>query len=157
MRFSLNISHLVLWGAAWLMALCSSAGYSVTWGIGGVVGPQSGLSLHRGADDDSAYHIVGRYSETDAYLSADYHKQFLSPLQWHGRFPLYLYGGLGLSGEHNAASKYGERFFLRLPLGAQWIVPTMHLQVFAETVGKLGEIPQTNISGEIRGGIRAYF
>lgn len=97
------------------------------------------------------------YDEARILADADYQRFWRLPSFSGRETTTALYSGLGLRGSSVKDEHATERYSLRLPLGLQANLRSLHLNLFVEGIGLLGELPGTQLTTTYSGGLRALF
>lgn len=119
--------------------------------------PKPALSMQWQPDASAAWHLATHYDEAQIIADADY-QRFWRLSSVSGReTTTALYSGLGLRGSSAKDEHATERYRLRLPLGVQANLRSLHLNLFVEGAGLLGELPGTRLTATYSGGLRALF
>jgi hypothetical protein len=129
-------------------------------GVGAAAAPTPALSvqLARGAAAPaSSWHLLAQYKPGVAGASVDHQWRHTPSFGWGRGWRLDLYSGLGLQGLSDREADTRENYHLRLPLGVQWNLESMHLSAFVEGAGLLGPMPRTRTAATAAAGLRATF
>jgi len=142
-----------------LMTAQSHASVSRTHGLGIILGEPTGLTAKFWTKPDRAVDAGVAFSfDRFVFLYGDYLFHFKS---YSGVRP---YAGIGLGMLISSGDSKGKYFSdtrnsvglgVRIPLGAEWLIPNAPFGVFAELVPGLGLVPGTY--GFFQGGIGARF
>ena len=123
-----------------------------TLSVGTVAERQPGLSLQYKHQKDRALHGTFHFLDSQA-IRMSFDLQFL-----HRAFePLWFYSGIGMSGQSRDGDDASESYFLNLPIGVQWNLSELPLELFSELVPTVGALPNTELAARLRVGIRAAF
>lgn len=134
----------------WLCALHGASAYSAENSVSlGIVNMQyTGLSIQKSSDLDlpswhvSSFFQKGEFIQLNGDLQYFFAPKGMQKGQVRGRF----YSGIGMKVVSYAKRKDDEKYWLRIPIGAQFEMIPMRLQVFGELGFFLGPIPETKLS-----------
>ncbi|NRA45921.1 MAG: hypothetical protein HRU09_13275 [Oligoflexales bacterium] len=126
----------------------SAAPLSSSVSLGVINMEYTGLSIQKSSDSDlPSWHVSSFFQKGEfIQLNGDI-QYFFSPTgmqsnQMRGRF----YSGIGMRVVSYAKRKDDEEYWLRIPLGTQFEMIPMRLQVFGEVTFFSGPIPETKLS-----------
>jgi hypothetical protein len=127
------------------------------WGVGAVAMPKPALSMQWQPDARSAWHLATHYDEAQIMADADYQRFWRLSAVSGRETTTALYSGLGLRGRSVKDEHATESYSLRLPVGVQASLRSLHMNLFVEGAGLLGALPGTRLTTTYSGGLRALF
>lgn len=153
-----------------LMALCAagtaSAREAKTWGLGVLIGEPIAITGEYQMTSERAIDMGLGYSWGHALsLYGDYLFQFLGAWEGHGEFisKVTPYVGVGAFFESHDSTHphvrdyktYSTTFGARIPVGADWFIPSSPVQLFVELVPALILVPGLDV--DFYGGVGARY
>lgn len=143
-----------------------------TVGVGFAMGEPTGVDAKFWYERYHAVDVGLAYSLNRFYVAyADYLYHPYSPINRHGHFwqELKLYFGIGMELLQSTTSKRTDSAYfegpgsptfgvgLRVPVGAEWLIPFMPASIYGEVVPGVGLIPSTFRIFQTSVGARYYF
>lgn len=125
-----------------------------SWGLGAIIGKDTGLSLNYRESAHRGVHIIGKVVN-DHSLSFEFDILHYLQTETLSSLGCEVYSGLGLYGKAQNTSSYEEEYDVVLPLGIQWQRDDFPVLVFVEPSALVGPLPLTHIYGRFQLGVRA--
>ena len=118
----------------------------------------TGLSIQKSSDVDlPSWHISSFFQKAEfIQLNGDIQYFFAPRSLQRGQIRGRFYSGIGMRAVSYAKRKDDEEYWLRIPLGTQFEMLPMRLQVFGELTFISGPIPETKLSFSPSLGMRVH-